>query len=221
MTNRFILAATIVVTGAAPLQSQSNLLDRAVDKYEKTASARADFKQTLTNPLTGSTSINRGVLLRRAPNLLSVIFDGPNGDRVIADGTSLWIYSPASAPGQVLKLPNSGGRMNSVDPGSQFLVAPRSKYNIRQLGAATVGGRSTQMFELLPKQQTAFTRAVVWIDISDASVRKFETNDANGLKRVVEILTWRPNVTIPKSAFRFVPPSGTRVVDQSTFSGAR
>lgn len=219
MINRFIFAATILVAGAAPLHSQNSLLDKAVEKYEKTASARADFKQTLTNPLTGSTSINRGVLLRRAPNLLSVVFDGPNGDRVIADGTSLWIYSPASAPGQVIKLPNSGGRMNSVDPGSQFLVAPRSKYNIRHLGAATVAGRSTQMFELLPKQQTAFTRAVVWIDTSDASIRKFETNDANGLKRVVEILTWRPNVTIPKSAFRFVPPSGTRVVDQSAFSG--
>lgn len=213
------IAAALAVT--SPLHAQNNLLDKAVAKYQKTNSARAEFKQTLTNPLTGSTSMSRGVLLRKAPNLLSVVFDGAEGDRVIADGTSLWIYSPASAPGQVLKMPNSGGRMNSVDPGSQFLVSPRTKYNIRQLGAATVNGRSAQMFELIPRQQTAFTKAIVWIDASDASVRKFETTDANGLKRVVEILTWKPNIAIPKSAFRFVPPAGTRVIDQSAFSGAR
>jgi outer membrane lipoprotein carrier protein len=221
MTPRILFAAALAAALAAPLQAQTALLDKAVAKYEKTATARADFKQTLTNPLTGSTSISRGVLLRKAPNLLSVIFSGPDGDKVVADGTSLWIYSPASAPGQVIKLPNSGGRMNSVDPGSQFLVAPRSKYNIKAVGSATVAGRNTQAFQLVPKQQMAFTKAIVWIDAADASVRKFETTDANGLKRVVEILTWKPNVTIPKSAFRFVPPAGTRVVDQSAFSGAR
>lgn len=214
----FIFAASLL---ASPLHAQANLLDKAVAKYEKTTSARAEFKQTLTNPLTGSTSMSRGVLLRRAPNLLSVTFEGPDGDRVVADGTSLWIYSPASAPGQVIKLPNTGGRMNSVDPGSQFLVAPRSKYSVTALGSATVAGRATKMFQLIPRQQTAFTKAVVWIDVADASVRKFETTDANGLKRVVELLTWKANVTIPKSAFKFTPPVGTRVVDQAALSGGR
>lgn len=220
MTTRILFAAAFAAM-AAPLQAQTTLLDKAVAKYEKTATARAEFKQTLTNPLTGSTSISRGVLLRKAPNLLSVVFSGPDGDKVVADGTSLWIYSPASAPGQVIKLPNSGGRMNSVDPGSQFLVSPRTKYNIKAVGAEKVGGRATQTFQLIPKQQMAFTKAVVWIDTSDASVRKFETTDANGLKRVVEILSWKPNVAIPKSAFRFVPPAGARIVDQAALSGGR
>lgn len=111
--------------------------------------------------------------------------------------------------------------MNNVDPGSQFLVAPRKKYNIKPLGSATVGGRSMQMFQLTPRRPFAFTKAVVWIDASDASVRKFETTDANGLKRIVEIVSWKPNVSIPKSAFRFVPPAGTRVVDQAALTGGR
>ncbi len=219
MTYRILFAAALAV--AIPVQAQTDLLDRAVSKYEKTTTARAEFKQTLTNPLTGSTSMSRGVLLRRAPNLLSVKFDGADGDRLVADGKSLWIYSPMSAPGQVIKLPNSGGAMNNVDPGNQFLVAPRKKYNIKALGSATVGGRATQMFQLTPRQQTAFTKAVVWIDASNASVKKFETTDANGLKRVVEILSWKANVAIPKSAFRFSPPPGTRVVDQAALTGAR
>lgn len=221
MISRTLMALALGAATTLPLHAQADLLDKAVAKYEKTSSARADFKQTLTNPLTGSTSISRGVLLRRAPNMLSVKFGGPDGDHVVADGKSLWIYSPTSAPGQVIRLPNSGGRMNSVDPGSQFLVAPRSRYTIRSLGAASVAGRSTQMFQLVPKQQTAFTKAIVWIDASDASVRKFETTDANGLKRVVEILSWKPNVMIPKSAFKFVPPAGTRIVDQSALTGGR
>lgn len=219
MTYRILFAAALAA--ALPAQAQSDLLDRAVARYEKTTTARAEFKQTLTNPLTGSTSISRGILLRRAPNLLSVKFDGADGDRLVADGTSLWIYSPMSAPGQVIKLPNSGGAMNNVDPGSQFLVAPRTKYNIKALGSATVNGRATRIYQLIPRRQTAFTKATVWIDASDASVRKFETTDANGLKRVVEIVSWKPNVPVPKASFKFVPPAGTRVVDQSALTGAR
>lgn len=221
MTPRLFLPVFIAGIIAVPLHAQSDLLDRAVAKYEQTKSARAEFRQTLTNPLTGSTSTNRGVLLRRSPNLLSVKFDGNQGDQIVADGTALWIYSPASAPGQVIKLSSSGGRMNSVDPGSQFLVSPRTRYNVKSLGAAYIAGKKTQMFQLMPKRQTAFTQATVWVDVSDALVRRFETIDANGLKRVVEILSWKPNIAIPESSFRFTPPPGTRVVDQSALTGVR
>lgn len=206
---------------AVPLHAQTDLLDRAVAIYQKSSSARAEFRQTLTNPLTGSTSMSRGVLLRRAPNLLSVKFDGAEGDQIVADGISLWIYSPTSAPGQVIKLPATGRSMNSVDPGGQFLVAPRTRYNVKMLGVAIVGGRKTQIFQLTPRRQAAFTQATVWIDVADASVRRFETIDANGLKRLVDIISWKAGVTVPKSAFRFTPPPGTRIVDQAAFSGAR
>ncbi len=126
MTIRMLFAVALAST-ALPLHAQSDLLDKAVAKYEKTTTARAEFKQTLTNPLTGSTSMTRGVLLRRAPNMLSVKFDGVDGDRLVADGTSLWIYSPMSAPGQVIKLPNSGGAMNNVDPARRQLVVARRR----------------------------------------------------------------------------------------------
>jgi outer membrane lipoprotein carrier protein len=220
---RALAFAVLTLVAAAPLRAQTSLLDRAAAKYKKTNTLRAEFRQTLSNPLTGSTNVTHGVLLRRAPNLLSVTFDGAVGDRIMADGSALWIYSPSSAPGQVIKIPASGrSRINSIDPGDQFLVAPATKYAIVNDGAAKIAGHATQVFILTPKQPIpGFTKARVWIDSDDATVRQFETTDANGLRRVVEIESWRPNVSIPRSAFRFTPPAGVRIVDQSAFTGAQ
>src|SRR6478752_2845094 len=81
----------------ARAQSADAVIDRAVAAYGKLNSMRAEFRQTLTNPLTGNSQTTSGVILRKKPNLLSINFD--TGDRVAADGSSLWAYLPSSVPG--------------------------------------------------------------------------------------------------------------------------
>src|SRR6478672_9381792 len=98
-----IAFAALPVTSRA--QSADAIIDRAVAAYGRLNSMRADFRQTLTNPLTGSTQTTSGVILRKKPNLLSITFDG--GDRVVADGSTLWAYLPSSVPGQVMRMPYS------------------------------------------------------------------------------------------------------------------
>ena len=102
-----LIAALIVLGGAAGANAQSPtaVMDRAVKRYTDMKSMSADFRQTITNPLTGTTAVSRGVLLRKDPNLLAITFSDPKGDRIVSDGTSLWVYLPSSAPGQVMKLP--------------------------------------------------------------------------------------------------------------------
>lgn len=216
------IAIALAMSSTNALQAQTgDLLDRAVARYQGVRTARADFRQTLSNPLTGSTHVSKGILLRRAPNYLSVVFEGPEGDRIVGDGRWLWIYSPSSAPGQVLKLPSGSGRGSSLDPGGQFLSSPRSRYEVRLVGAASLGNRKTRLYELVPKRANqSFVKARVWIDERDAIIRQFETTDATGLVRLVEILTWRPNIPVPRSTFDFVPPPGTRIVDQSVLTGS-
>ena len=72
---------------AAHAQGADAIIDRAAAAYARLNSMRAEFRQTLTNPLTGSTQTTSGVILRRKPNLLSIDFE--SGDRVAADGTTL------------------------------------------------------------------------------------------------------------------------------------
>lgn len=212
-----LIAALIVLGGAAGANAQSPtaVMDRAVKRYTDMKSMSADFRQTITNPLTGTTAVSRGVLLRKDPNLLAITFSDPKGDRIVSDGTSLWVYLPSSAPGQVMKLPAGSGGSMVIDPGGLFLSSPASRYTISGGMESTVGGRKTIQVNLVPKRaNNAFSQAKVWVDAADYSIRQFELVDANGLTRRVAISNVKANLSIPSSSFRFTAPRGARVIDQ-------
>lgn len=200
---------------AARAQNADAIIDRAVAAYGRLNTMRAEFKQTLTNPLTGSSQTTSGVILRKKPNLLSIRFD--SGDRVAADGSNLWLYLPSSVPGQVVRMPYTGANASAVDPAEQFLKTPRSRFNVSAAGSAMLGGRSTHIVTLVPKRpNNSFTSARVWIDDSDSSIRQFDVETANGLKRRVIITSFTPNPELSSSSFRFAVPKGAKVVDQAS-----
>jgi len=212
-----IAFASLPLSGNA--QSAETIIDRAASAYSGLSSMRAEFRQTLTNPLTGSTMSTSGELIRRKPNLLSISFN--NGDRVAADGSTLWVYLPSSVPGQVIRVPYTGGNAGSVDPAGQFLDSPRTRYTVTSAGSATVGGRTTRILNLVPRRKNdAISQAKLWIDDKDYTLRQLEVESANGLKRRVVITKFTANPQLDRSKFRFNVPRGAKVVDQNTIGAA-
>ena len=217
-----ILVAFLALVTATGMQAQSPgaVMERAVASYAGMRSMRAEFQQKITNPLTGSSATSNGVMLRRDPNLLSINFSNPRGDRVVADGKSLWVYLPSTAPGQVIRMPASNGSPAMIDPGGLFLSSPSTRYTITGAGTATVAGRKTNVVALVPKKaNNAFTRAKVWVDATDDAIRQFEVVDANGLTRLVTITSIAKNPVIAKSEFTYTPQRNVRVIDGSSISG--
>ena len=54
----FIIAASIVAcSAAAQAQAPETVMERAVRGYTNMTSMRADFRQTITNPLTASNNV--------------------------------------------------------------------------------------------------------------------------------------------------------------------
>jgi outer membrane lipoprotein carrier protein len=213
-------SAVAFVAGNLGAQSPEAIMDRAASSYASMKTVRAEFKQTITNPLTGTTSVSRGELLRRQPNLLAINFTDPRGDRVVADGKAVWVYLPSSAPGQVMRLSARNKSAGVIDPGSLFLTSPRTRYSMKGAGTAVVGGAKTNVVILTPKTSNApFTRAKVWVDASSSIVKQFEVTDANGLTRFVVITRLTPNASIDRSAFSFTPPRNARIVDSASFGG--
>ena len=200
-------------------QGADLIIDRAVAAYARLNSMRAEFRQTLTNPLTGTTQTTSGVILRKKPNLLNIKFE--SGDRVAADGSTLWVYLPSSLPGQVVRMPYTGSNTSAVDPADQFLNSPRTRFNVTSSGAATVSGRATHAVTLVPKRaNSAFTSAKIWIDDNDSSIRQFDVETASGLRRHVVITSFTANPELNRSSFRFSVPKGAKIVDQSALAGA-
>jgi len=193
---------------------QADLLDRAVSVWAKVKTARATFEQTITNALTGRTLTSTGEYQQQRPGKLSVRFDDPANDRIVADGKHVWLYLPSSAPGQVIRTSLGASGTGTVDLTAQFLTAPRTRFTVNPVGTLVVSGRQTHGYNLIPKAAAGapFKVASVWIDDVDATIRQFEVTDASGLKRTVRLKTFKPNVPVDASAFVFTPPEGTRVI---------
>lgn len=210
----FSVAIGAAAASSLPAQSLGDLVDRAAAEHAKMTTARVQFTQVITNPLTGNRINARGQVLRKAPGLLAITFTDPAGDRIIADGKSVWVYLPSTNPGQVMKMNPGGNEAERLDPASQLLRSPRTRFNIADGGTATVGGRATRVVLLTPKGRESFTKAKVWIDTRNSMVRRFEVTEPSGLVRNVTLTSIQANVAVPASAFRFTPPRGVRVIDQ-------
>ena len=84
-----------------------------------------------------------------------------------------------------------------------------------------MAGRRAHAIQRVAKERGRLTKALVWVDDQDGSVRQFELTEATGLVRRVRLSNLRFNVPVPASEFAFTPPPGVRVIDQESFAGLR
>ncbi|MEO7457196.1 MAG: outer membrane lipoprotein carrier protein LolA [Gemmatimonadaceae bacterium] len=216
LATSFAIASSAHATGPVRTGTQADLLDRAVAAWAKVKTARASFEQTIVNSLTGRTMTASGSYQQERPGKLSVIFADPATDRIIADGKHVWMYLPSTAPGQVIKQLQDANGTGTVDLTAQFLTSPRTRFNIDAAGTQVVSGRATHGYTLTPKSSAnaPFKAAAVWIDDDDATIRMFEVTDASGVQRKVRLTSFKTNVPVDASAFKFDVPSGVRVVER-------
>lgn len=99
------IAAFAVAAGSLGAQTPEAVMDRAVRKYESMKTMRAEFRQTITNPLTGSTSVSRGELLRRQPNLLAINFSDPKATASLPTARQCGYICRAAPPARSCVLP--------------------------------------------------------------------------------------------------------------------
>lgn len=111
-------ALLFAVVTAAPVAAQNanEALARAESAYRSLTSLRAEFTQTIANPMLGDPEVSRGVLFLAKPDKFAMRFAEPAGDRLVADGEWLWIYTPSTVPGQVIKqtIPQSGHSLDKL-----------------------------------------------------------------------------------------------------------
>ncbi len=214
------LCAALVLAPHVSLHAQAvdpaATLARARAEYATVRTARAEFVQEIRNPLLGRTLHSRGTLVQRKPGRMAVTFADPAGDRIVSDGTWLWVYIPSTAPGQVMKMPAGAGGTGGVDLAATVLEAPREGYTLTDAGARDVSGRPARGVALVarPGSEVPFPRATIWVDDADASVREVAITDDQGIARTIRIVSWEKNATVDAAAFTFTVPQGVRVVEQ-------
>jgi outer membrane lipoprotein carrier protein len=230
MTRR-LLAIVLAVAGAtalpapaavAPLAAQQApatdagaLIGRAARVYRSLGSLQADFAQQIDDEMVGK-STSAGTLLQAGQAKLAMRFRDPAGDAIVLDGKQVWIYTPSTTPGQVLRmgLP-SGGPVYGYNLLAWFLDRPTERYQARYLRADQVSGTAVDVIELIPlNQDMPFARAVISLGRADALPRRLEIQERAGGTRTLTLTNLRVNRGVPAKAFEFEVPAGVRVVDQ-------
>lgn len=198
-----------------PSQDPGPVLDRASAAYQTIQTLSAEFVQVVANPLLGAPDTTRGRLYQMRPNHFAMRFTHPRGDRIVADGRHLWLYTPSSTPGQVIR--TAIPRVGTAGPNliGQFVERPRERYRARYLRADSLAGRMTDVVAMVPRATDfPYSEAVVWIDRDDGLVRRIEIVETSGQRRTLVLKKVVVNRGVPGREFTFSPPAALRVVDQ-------
>jgi len=191
------------------------VLDRASAVYQTITSLSADFVQVVANPMLGAPDTTRGRLYQLRPSRFAMRFTDPRGDRIVADGRFLWLYTPSTTPGQVLRsrIPEYG----STGPNliGQFVEHPRERYTARYVRVDSLAEGVADVLVLVPKTgDQPYSEATIWVSRDDALVRRLDIVEASGQRRTVMLREIRVNGGVPGRELTFSPPAGVRVVDQ-------
>jgi outer membrane lipoprotein carrier protein len=217
-----VLAAGLVAAPVgAPAQQPSgapdvrDLLGRAESRYEALSSMRAEFDQTIEIPLLGRKRSGTGHWYQKGRGRFKMEFTEPEGDLIVADGASLWLYYPSTHPGQVIRSTIDANVTGAgmVDLQGRIFEEAAAAYDAELIGREDVEGNSTWLVSLTPRGASPYRKVRVWIGAVDHLVRRFEIVEENETMRTVVLRDLRPDARIPDDVFRFAPPPGTDVFE--------
>src|SRR2546421_12080010 len=200
-----------------PTQDPLAVLDRASAVYSTVRTLRADVVQVIENPMIGDPDTTRGRLYQRRPGYFAMRFTEPKNDRIVADGRHLWLYTPSTTPGQVIRTTIPGTGTTGPNLIGQFVEHPRERYTARYVRADSSDGAQVDVITLTPRvNDLPYSDATVWIARQDGLIRRIEIAENSGQRRTITLKNLTVNKPIPAREFRFAlsPTSGVRVVDQ-------
>jgi outer membrane lipoprotein carrier protein len=214
---RLYALAGLALMAAAPVQAQDAqaIIGRSARVYRSLASLRADFVQMIDNPMIDSAE-SKGTLAQAGPAKLAMRFTDPAGEAIVIDGQHVWVYTPSTVPGQVVRLavPN-GGPVYGYNLLAWLLDRPAERYRASYLRDEQIDGRPTDVVQLIPAvPNLPFSKAVIWLDQASALPRRLEIHEESGATRTLSLKHIRVNETLPERTFTFKVPQGVRVVDQ-------
>lgn len=210
---RYVILAACFWPGLATAQSVDAALRRAEDAYHRITTLRADFTQTLVNPMLGEPEETWGTLFLEPPNRFAMRFASPAGDRIVADGTWLWLYAPSSVPKQVIRQPIPATGASTPNLMAQFVERPLERYTAALLGADSLAGEAVDVVRLIPTRPgLGFREAEIAVARSDGLLRRIALVEDSGQRRRIVLHAIRTNRRVPPAEVAFEVPKGTRVV---------
>ncbi len=208
---RLLLVTIALSAPPAAAQTVTAVLATAEATYRDIETLHAEFTQMLVNPMMGDETTT-GTLYLSPPGRFSMRFSQPEGDRIVADGEWLWLYTPSTTPNQVIR--QSIPEMGPATPNlfGQFVDNPLERYHATYVGVDSAAGYRVENVRLVPRVDGIPFRSVVISLSADGMLRKVNIVEDSGQRRTLVFDSIVVNAPIPEDELIFRVPRGTRIV---------
>ncbi len=164
----------------------------------------AEFKQTLRDEDKKVVQQSRGTLAMQRPGKFSWIYTDPFEQRIVADGSELWIYDVELE--QVTVKPMDEGLSNAP-----IMILMKQSDVSQQFTISEVGQRKFLYWVELKPQASDLEYNTIYIGIEGDSVKAMELQDQFGQSTQIVFENLRVGVVHNPATFKFVPPPGVDV----------
>ena len=214
---RVLLVAALALAPVAVHAQQGDgnaIASRSARIYRSLTSLSAEFTQVIEDEAIGRLE-SHGTLVQSGQNKLAMKFTDPKGDAIVIDGKNVWVYTPSTTQGQVIRMPLPSGPVYGFNLMAWLLDRPTERYRITYLKRDFVDFAQVDVLQFEPSSpEMPFRKAVLWIDRDSGLPRKMEIEEEPGAVCTLTLSKMRTNQPVNDKTFRFDVPSGVRVVDQ-------
>jgi len=190
------------------LGAHASGLDDFLAFNSQTKSATARFEQQVMGRDGKVVETASGTFVFARPGKFRWTYEKPHKQLLVADGAKLWIHDPDLNQVTVKRM----DRAISSTPAA--LLAGRD--DITRLFTLRDGGASGGLnwVEAEPKEKdTGFER--VRLGLQGKTLAAMELHDQLGGRTLLRFTDLKANAAVPADAFRFTPPAGADVMEES------
>ena len=204
-----LLAVGILLPAAAP-PAATDVVGRIEARYRALSTLQGRYLQTATLQAAGQTERAAGRFFLKRPAMMRWEQESPEPRLLVADGTTLWSYSPLDRQAVIQPV----GPTLQASPSLHFLTGMATLGTAFTVASVLEDAAGDALFvSLTPKTpDPAVHRLIVRVRRRTALVDRLTLVDAYENTTVLEFSDLRENPRLPDSLFTFRPPPGTDVI---------
>lgn len=187
------------------------ILDKLSSKNKSYTSIEAEFDYKLENKADGIDETQSGKILFSGNKYRLNIA----GQEIVSDGTTLWTFIADADEVQISDVPEESESEDSfLNPSSIFTLYEKGfKYTYDKV--ETINGKSVDVIRLYPEnpEEKSFHTIILKVIQENTQIQSMTIKSKDGNNFTYALKTFKPNVAINASSFKFDESSAGDVID--------
>jgi outer membrane lipoprotein carrier protein len=198
---RYLLILVLLISSRGFAADAAQRLNEALKNMDNLS---ADFRQTLRDEDKNIVQQSRGTLALQRPGKFAWNYLEPFEQRIIADGSELWIYDVELE--QVTVKPMDAGLANAP-----IMILMKQSDVGEQFDVSEVGQRKFLYWIELKPRDASLEYTDIFIGLEGGQVKAMELQDRFGQSTQIVFDNLRRGVVHNPATFKFSPPPGVDV----------